>query len=78
MKAQLSAEMLVLIVVVLAVLGIVATQLLKTAEQGSQKIDEKSQEIFDRAGEQSKGNAGAYCNKDSNCESGICSDNRCF
>lgn len=78
MRGQLSAEMLILIVVVLAVLAIVASQLLRTAEEGSERIEEESQDIFEQASEQSKAMEGDYCNEDEDCESGLCSSNRCL
>lgn len=74
-KGQLSAEMLILLAVILAVVLLVASQLLKTANNASGKVDEKSQAVFeksDAAIEAAKGNAGDYCVADSDCKSSVC------
>lgn len=73
-KGQLSAEMLILIVVVLAVLAILATQMLGTAKEGSAKVSEGSQDIFDKASGQIKAKSGSSCVVDDDCESGACLD----
>lgn len=47
-KAQISAELIIIMAAVLAVALIVVTQLQSTAEKGSEKIGEKSEDIFDK------------------------------
>jgi hypothetical protein len=76
MRGQLSAEMLILIVVVLAVLAIVATQVLGVAEQGSERVGQQSERIFDRAAN-TRLSAGAACQQDDDCESNYCVNNYC-
>lgn len=82
MRGQLSAEMLILLAVLLAIALLVASQLLKTANTASSKIDQNSQAVFDKSDAAiaaSKGNSGDYCVLDSDCKSGICSspEGRC-
>ena len=79
MRGQLSAEMLILIVVVLAVLAIVASQLLSTAEEGSQQAEAQSQQIFEQARQQARGDVGDSCIRDDQCESNLCgTNNQCL
>lgn len=47
-KGQISAELIIIMAAVLAVALIVVTQLQSTAEKGSEKIGEKSKDIFDK------------------------------
>lgn len=77
MKGQLSAEMLILIVVVLAVVAIVATQLLKTAEKSGEAIDAQSQAILDKSEAAIKAKKGDFCVKDEDCLSNKCFENSC-
>jgi uncharacterized protein (UPF0333 family) len=72
MKGQLSAEMLILIAVVLAVVAIVAMQLLKTGQSTSETIGNQSQNIIDTANTYSKGKTGAACTKPEQCLSNSC------
>lgn len=51
MKGQLSAEMIILLAVILAVVAIVALQLTKTAESASSAVDNQSSHIIDRTNE---------------------------
>lgn len=76
MRGQLSAEMLILIVVVLAVLALVASQVLGIAQQGSQRAGQQSEDIFNQIGE-TKLPDGAACQKDSNCENDNCYNGYC-
>ena len=78
MRGQLSAEMLVLIVVVLAVVAIVAMQLTKTGQQTSQKIEERSSSIINATESAFKKKAGVTCSSDSECESNNCISNICY
>lgn len=81
-KGQLSAEMLILLAVILALVLLVASQLLKTANTASDKIEKNSQSVFDKsdaAVAAAKGNAGDYCVGNDDCKSGFCSstDGKC-
>lgn len=76
MKGQLSAEMLILIVVVLAVLAIVATQVLGIAQQGSEQVGKESKDIFQRAAD-TKLSEGSTCQEDEECASNYCSNGYC-
>jgi uncharacterized protein (UPF0333 family) len=77
MKGQMSAEMLILIVVVLALVAIAATQLLNTAEKSSEKIESQGQAILDKTDAAVKVKSGGFCVKDEECLSGKCFENAC-
>ena len=71
MKGQLSAEMLILIAVVIAVIAIAATQLLQTAEKSSNEIDKRSDDILETTEKSMKSGLGEACSSDSNCAEGL-------
>ncbi len=78
MKGQLSAEMLILLVVLVAVVGLVAAQMLGAAKKSGETISQKTDEILEKASGGVKGEEGAFCIDDSDCAEGLsCSDNRC-
>jgi len=77
MKGQLSAEMLILIVVVLAVVAIVAAQLIKVANEGGERIEQQSEDIYEKMDSATKGKAGDMCTEDSDCLSDDCGQNVC-
>ncbi|MFH1470250.1 MAG: hypothetical protein ABIF01_00720 [Candidatus Micrarchaeota archaeon] len=79
-KAQVSAELIIVIAAILAVALILVVQLQKTATEWSKKgteIDKKLESGVDKTvsaaktGSEKK-KAGADCSKDSDCESGDC------
>ena len=72
MKGQLSAEMLILIAVIIAVVAIAATRLISTAQDSSEKIDEQSQNMLDMSNSAVKGKPGDFCTKPEHCASGSC------
>lgn len=76
-KGQLSAEMLILIAVVLAVIALVSTQLLTTAQKTSAKIDSQSNSILEKTEQAVKAKQGAFCIKDTECLSDSCNENSC-
>ncbi len=51
MRGQLSAEMIILVAVVLAVVAIVALSMTKAANSTSAAVDNQSQHIAERTGE---------------------------
>lgn len=77
MKGQLSAEMLILIVVVLAIVAIAASQLMKTSEKTAGKIDQTAGELFNKTDAALKGKAGEVCAVSNDCISDSCVDYRC-
>ncbi len=78
MKGQLSAEMLVMIVVVLAVVAIAASQLLGSAKQTGAGIRNETERIGRMAAESMKSAEGEYCIYPEDCVQGLsCSDYRC-
>lgn len=77
MKGQLSAEMLILIVVILAVVAIIANQLIGTAQKTSASIGTQSTAILERTNEAVKATPGDFCVKSEDCKSGRCNDNVC-
>jgi uncharacterized protein (UPF0333 family) len=72
MKGQLSAEMLILIAVVVAVVAIAATRLISTAKASSEQVGNQSQEIGSMAEKSMKAKAGEFCVKDEGCLSDSC------
>lgn len=72
MKGQLSAEMLLLIVVLLAVVAIVAAQVMGSAQEAGSKIDEKSEGLYEQIDTGSKAGAGGFCTEDEDCLSEDC------
>jgi len=74
MKGQLSAEMLILIAVILAVVGIAASQMIGTAKSTSANIRNESDHINSLASEAIKSPRGGYCFEDEDCEDGLSCD----
>lgn len=79
MRGQLSAEMLIMIVVVLAVVAIAATQLMGAAKETGGAIQKQSERISMMTAESLKGREGDRCILDEDCVDGLgCgSDYRC-
>lgn len=73
MKGQLSAEMLIILAVVLAILLLVASQLLRTAGEASKKVEERSGAIFNKT-DVGTGAAGDPCTTSADCKSGLFCD----
>ena len=77
-RGQLSAEMLIMIVVVLAVIALVASQLVGTAKKGSEKVENQSETIFWKAEQETKSQEGEPCKEDVDCKTGLqCISNVC-
>lgn len=78
MRGQLSAEMLILIVVVLAVVAIAATQLMGSAKETSKNIQNQTGRINLMTSEAVKSAEGEYCMYDEDCREGFsCQNYRC-
>lgn len=58
MKGQLSAEMLIVLVIVLGLAILLASTMMNSAEKAGQKVDEKTGKILN------------YCSSDLDCSSG--------
>ena len=73
MKGQLSAEMLIVLVVILGVAVLVASVMLKSANKAAEKIGQKTDDVLNSADASAmKGAAGEFCVSDSDCKSGKC------
>lgn len=72
MKGQLSAEMLILIVVILAIVAIAASQLLKTTETTAGKVDAQSERLLEKTDKALKEKSGGVCASDEDCLSKRC------
>ena len=72
LKGQLSAEMLVLIVVILAIIGIAATQLMGTAKTNAQVIQNTSNIMIEDASKSILRDTGELCSTHEVCRSGTC------
>ncbi|MBD3210367.1 class III signal peptide-containing protein [Candidatus Micrarchaeota archaeon] len=78
MKGQLSAEMLILIVVVLAVVAIASVQLIGTAKETSENIGKHTDRLNQLTSEAVKSPEGGFCTDDEDCEKGMgCEEYRC-
>ena len=78
MKGQLSAEMLILVVVVLAVVAIAAGQMMGTAKSASETIGNQTDRLNAMASESIKSAEGGFCIEDSDCMEGLgCQAHRC-
>lgn len=77
MKGQLSAEMLILIVVILAIVAIAAMQLMGTAKETSGNIKNQTERINRLTSEALKGQEGESCLLDEDCVSNHCEGYRC-
>jgi hypothetical protein len=77
MKGQLSAEMLIMLVVVLAVVAIAATQIMGSAKETSEGIRNQTGRINLLASEAIKSDEGGYCISEEDCRDGlICGDDK--
>jgi len=74
MKGQLSAEMLILIAVIIAVVAIAATRLISTAEKSSDSIDKQTNETLDMTTKAVKGKPGDFCTADTHCANNRCDE----
>ncbi len=72
MKGQLSAEMLILITVVLAVVAIVAVQMMGTAQKTGESVQRQADILGNRTMEAMKVPPGGYCSRPG--ESDECQD----
>ncbi|MGV8176378.1 MAG: class III signal peptide-containing protein [Candidatus Bilamarchaeaceae archaeon] len=77
MKGQISAEMLILLVVVLAIVALAAMTMMGSAKKASEGVQGKTEEIVSGVDEVAKGDSGAACVKDANCRSNSCYNNIC-
>ncbi|MEM2963255.1 MAG: hypothetical protein QXW70_03005 [Candidatus Anstonellales archaeon] len=69
MKGQISAEMLIILVILIGVALIVASQLIKTATQAGKEIEKKTGQIFEIS---------KSCETDLDCDAGeSCINNVC-
>jgi hypothetical protein len=78
MRGQLSAEMLIIITVILAIVIILATQLIGSAKNTSQGIDNQTGRIDTMTQQASKSPEGGYCFEEVDCQNGLsCERSRC-
>jgi len=72
-KGQLSAEMLVVLVVILGLAVILASTMLKSANKAASSADAKTDEVLKISDSGvTKGVSGDYCTADSDCTYGSC------
>lgn len=78
MKGQLSAEMLILIAVIIAVVAIASTRLITTAQDSSEQIDNQSDRMLEKSAEAVKGDRGDFCIDKDDCMDGLgCNNRKC-
>ena len=75
MKGQLSAEMLILIAVIIAVVAIAATRLISTAESSSKTVEKNSNDILEQSEKAIASNQ--YCDQYNSCKVGQCVNSKC-
>ena len=79
MKGQLSAEMLILIVVVLAIVGIAAVQLMSTAKETGKNMQNQTERLNIMTAEAMKSREGEACAMNGDCVEGLtCESYRCY
>ena len=72
-KGQLSAEMLVVLVVILGLAVILASTMLKSAGKAAASADAKTNAVLEASDSGvAKGVSGDYCTADPDCASGSC------
>jgi len=72
-KGQLSAEMLVVLVVILGLAVILASTMLKSASKAASSADAKTNEVLEISAKgATKGVSGDYCTADADCTSESC------
>jgi hypothetical protein len=78
MKGQVSAEMLILLAVVVAVVAIAATYIIGLGKSAGEQVDEQGQGILSDLDEATLGDTGDPCIVPDDCKSGNCGqDDRC-
>ena len=74
-RGQISAEMIIVLAILLGLIFIVATRLQETAKSASETVQQQSQDIFSvisETAELGKKQSGEYCSVDSECMGGSC------
>jgi uncharacterized protein (UPF0333 family) len=72
MRAQLSVEMLVILVVILGMVVLLASVMLKSANKAAEKVEEKSGAAINATDASLKGLRNDYCVIDDDCRSLNC------
>ena len=70
-KGQLSAEMLVVMVVILGLAVLLASTMMGSAKKVADKIEQKTDSLLE-ASDSGKSAPGYSCTEDSQCQSGSC------
>ena len=68
-KGQLSAEMIILLLVILAIVAVVASNLLSTSKTAGETFSNKSQQMIS--------NVNNICITDEDCDGGKCINGQC-
>ena len=79
MKGQISAEMLILLAVVVAIVAIAAVYLMNAAKQGGEAVEDRVGEVLEERGntQGGTGQPGDPCDTHSDCLSGLCQYGYC-
>lgn len=79
MKGQVSAEMLILLAVVVAIVAIAATYLMNAGKGAGEQVESQTNSTLGKVSDMSKGEEGDYCVEgERDCRSGVCgSDGKC-
>jgi len=79
MKGQVSAEMLILLAVVIAIVAIAAVYLMNAAKQGGEAVESRVGEVLQESGgaQGGTGQPGDPCDTNTDCLSGLCQYGYC-
>lgn len=79
MKGQISAEMLILLAVVIAIVAIAAVYMMNAAKQGGQAVESRVSNVLQESGstQGGTGQPGDPCTANADCLSGNCQYGYC-
>ena len=78
MKGQISAEMLILLAVVVAIVAIAATYLMNAGKTAGEQVETQTNSTLGKMSDMSKGDVGDYCaDGQRDCKSGTCEGSKC-
>jgi len=77
MRGQVSAEMLILLAVVIAIVALAATYLMDLGNSAGESVQEQSTIVLHQSEASILGDSGDPCIEDTDCK-GTCRDNECI
>jgi len=77
MRGQVSAEMLILLAVVIAIVALAATYLMDLGKNAGESVQEQSTIVLHQSEASVLGDSGDPCIEGTDCKSGSCPDHTC-